>query len=149
MPSKNTSPAVIGGRRRSTGGKTAKKWAANVVPGDATPIKVLSAQRTGGSGVVDVSFDVSVQLEKTPAWPVNGQLPVSAELTTPTTLRLDYQSYLASQTLDIPFQSPGVRSSSGGFVVSQAIPLAAPSAMSAQPEGEPMSIASSDVKKAA
>ena len=114
MPSliKNKTRAV---RRRSLNVNNPQKTAG---------IKVTAATAVGS--VLSVTFDQAVALTGTPAYAVDvvGADPVSAALTSPTTVAITYDAAVAAATeLTIPYEEPAVRNASGGFVSTSTFPV--------------------------
>ena len=73
---------------------------------------------------VSIEFDQPVSLNGVPQYTtdVAGAIPVSAALTTPTTLQLTFDADVSLATLvNVPYEEPGVRNSSGGFVTPMSI----------------------------
>jgi hypothetical protein len=105
--------------------KTSKRtnsWVNNPQP--TTPIKVTAASKTGS--VLTVTFDQVVALAGVPAYTtsVAGVTAASAEQTGPTTIEVTFSASIAAATaLNIPYEEPAVRNSSGGFVSTSTFPL--------------------------
>lgn len=81
------------------------------------PIRIVSA--TAAGSVLTVVFDQPVALKGVPQYGtgVAGADPVSAVLTTPTTVAITYDVAIAAAAeLQVPFEDPAVRNASGGFV---------------------------------
>ena len=91
-------------------------------PQPTTPIKVNSA--SVALAILTVEFDQPVSLSGVPKYAVDvvGADPISAALTTPTTLRITYDTSVAAATeVTIPYEEPAVRNASGGFVASSLV----------------------------
>ena len=82
-----------------------------------TPIKVLSV--AAATTMLTVTFDQAVALTGVPQYAVDpaGPTPVSAELTSPTTLKITYSASIATITaVTIPYEDAAIRNPRGGFV---------------------------------
>jgi hypothetical protein len=93
-------------------------------PRVATPVRIVSA--TAALSVLTVTFDQPVILKGTPAFTtdVAGATPVSATLTSPTTLSVTFSAQITAATeLRIPFQSPAIRNAVGGFIADSTFPV--------------------------
>jgi len=93
-------------------------------PQATTPIKVTSAN--AATTVVTVTFDQVVALTGTPNYTTDvvGADPVSAVQTSPTTIDITFSASVAAATeLNIPYEEPAVRNSSGGFVSTSTFPV--------------------------
>jgi hypothetical protein len=89
-----------------------------------SPIKVASAD--AATTVVTVTFDQVVFLKGVPQYTtdVAGADPISAVMTGPTTIAITYSATVAAATaLNIPYEEPAVRNSSGGFVSTSTFPV--------------------------
>ena len=90
----------------------------------ATPVRILSA--SAATTVLTITFDQAVVLKGVPQYTTDivGANPVSAALTSPTTLALTFSASLASATVvNIPFEDPGIRNAVGGFVSDSTFPV--------------------------
>lgn len=86
-------------------------------PRPATPIGIVSV--TKAAAVMTIVFNQPVCLKGVPQYTTNlaGVTPVSASLTSPTTLSLTFSATVATATeVRIPSEEPAIRNSSGGFV---------------------------------
>lgn len=86
-------------------------------PQPTSPIAVISITPAGVN--VSIEFDQSVSLNGVPQYTTNiaGANPVSAAMTAPTILQLTFDADVSLATLvNVPYEEPGVRNSSGGFV---------------------------------
>jgi hypothetical protein len=95
-----------------------------VEPKQATPIKILSASKSGS--VLTVTFDQPVVLKGVPQYTttVAGADPTSAVLTGPSVLALTFDAAITAATaFNIPFEDPGIRNAVGGFVSTSTFPL--------------------------
>jgi hypothetical protein len=105
--------------------RTSKKTAPSATrPQPTAAIKITGASAAGS--VVTVTLDQSVSLQGTPQYAVDvvGAEPVSAELTSPTTVAITYDvAVAAATTLTIPYEDPAVRNASGGFVSTSTFPV--------------------------
>ena len=107
--------AIIGKSSRSKA-----KWRAKSsvnAPQKTNPIRIDSVSFAGL--VATVVFDQPVALNGVPqyATDIAGVTPVSAALTSPTTVAITYSATVATAgRLDVPYEEPAVRNSSGGFV---------------------------------
>ncbi len=96
-------------------------------PQPTTPISMTAASAVGS--VLNVTFDQSVILRGVPQYATDvagppAPTPVSAVLSSPTTLALTFSGAVASATtITIPYEEPGIRNSSGGFVSHTTFPL--------------------------
>ena len=86
-------------------------------PQPTTPVSVVSA--TKGTTIVTVVFNQPVGLKGVPAYTTNlaGISALSAAQINPTTIAVTFSASIATgTTLNIPYEEPAVRNSSGGFV---------------------------------
>jgi hypothetical protein len=93
-------------------------------PQPTVPIKVTAA--SAATTVVTVTFDQPVSLNGVPAYTtdVAGAEAVSAVMTSPTTVAITFDASVAAATeLNIPYEEPAVRNSSGGFVSTSTFPV--------------------------
>jgi hypothetical protein len=102
------------------------KRAANFVnkPQPTTAIKLTGATATGLT--VAATFDQAVILNGVPAYTtdVAGAHAVSAVLTSPNVVTITFSASVAAATeLNIPYEEPAVRNSSGGFVSTSTFPV--------------------------
>src|SRR5262245_23842232 len=107
--------AIIGKSSRSKARWRAKSTANS--PQKTNPIKVSAV--SAATTVLTVTFDQPIALTGVPAYTTDivGAEPVSATMTGPTTIAITYDSSVAAATeLNIPYEEPAVRNSSGGFV---------------------------------
>ena len=91
-------------------------------PQPTTPIGIVSA--TPGLSLLTIVFDQPVQLKGIPQYTtsVAGAVPVSAELTSPTTLAVTFDADISLATaVNVPYEEPAVRNSSGGFVAPSSV----------------------------
>jgi len=89
-----------------------------------SPIKVVSAN--AATTIVTVTFDQVVFLKGVPNYSTDvlGADAVSAVMTGPTTIAITFDSSVAAATeLNIPYEEPAVRNSSGGFVSTSTFPV--------------------------
>src|SRR5688500_16243459 len=92
-------------------------------PAPATPIGIASVTKAGS--VMTIVFNQPVALKGVPQYTTNlpGVTPLSAALTTPTTLALTFSGAVTTATtVNIPSEEPAVRNSSGGFVSPSTFP---------------------------
>ena len=95
----------------------AKRSSKRAEPKQPTPVRIVSA--SAALTVLTVVFDQSVILNGVPKYAVDvaGVEPLSAAMTSPTTLALTFDGAITGATeVTIPFQDPAVRNSVGGFV---------------------------------
>ncbi len=95
-----------------------------VKPRQATPVKILTATKSGS--VATITFDQPVILKGVPKFTTNlaGVTAASAVLSNPTTLALTFSAAITTATtLNIPFEDPGIRNAVGGFVSNSTFPL--------------------------
>ena len=93
-------------------------------PQPTVPIGIVSA--TKAVAVLTVVFNQPVMLKGTPAYTTNlaGPVPLSAVMTNPTTLTVTFSATIATATtLNIPYEEPAIRNSSGGFVAAATFPI--------------------------
>jgi hypothetical protein len=93
-------------------------------PQPTVPIKVTAA--SAATTVVTVTYDQPVSLNGVPSYATDvvGADPVSAVLTSPTTIEITFDASVAAATeLNIPYEEPAVRNSSGGFVSTSTFPV--------------------------
>jgi hypothetical protein len=106
-------------RRR---GRVGKATVNNVAK--TSPITVTAAVAAGS--VVTVTFDQVVWLNGTPKYTTDvvGATAQSAVLTSPTTVAITFSASVAAATeLNIPYEEPAVRNSSGGCVSTSTFPV--------------------------
>ena len=95
-----------------------------VKPTQKTPVRIVSA--SAATTVVTITFDQPVSLKGVPQYTtdIGGANPVSATLTSPTTLALTFSATVATATVvNIPFEDPGIRNAVGGFVSDSTFPV--------------------------
>jgi hypothetical protein len=114
--------AIIGKSSRSKAKWRAKPTANS--PHKTNPIKVTAVN--AALAVVTVTFDQPVALTGIPQYTTDvvGATPQSAVLTSPTTVAITFSASVAAATeLNIPYEEPAVRNSSGGFVSTSTFPV--------------------------
>src|SRR5688572_19784463 len=81
-----------------------------------TPIRIASASKSGS--VLTVTFDQVVRIKGVPQYTTTvAAEPISAVLTSPTTLALTFDAAITAATaFTIPFEDPGIQNGVGGFV---------------------------------
>ena len=92
-------------------------------PRPATPIGIVSVTKT--TTVMTIVFNQPVCLKGIPQYSTNlaGVTPISASLSSLTTLELTFSASVATATtLNIPSEEPAIRNSSGGFVSPSTFP---------------------------
>lgn len=93
-------------------------------PQPTTPISMTNAVAAGS--VLTITFDQPVIKRGVPAYTtdVAGADPISAALTSPNVLALTFDASVAAATvINIPYEEPGIRNSSGGFVSHTTFPV--------------------------
>ena len=103
------------GSRRRNGGNRPMPTAAIVV----------TAVAKAGS-VLTLTFDQPVSLDGLPKYTTNlaGVMPISAVKTGPTAVAVTFSAAVTTATtLNIPYEEPAVRNSSGGFVSTSTFPV--------------------------
>lgn len=93
-----------------------------------TPVKIVEATASGNELTLMFDQEVGLLRKQPPMFltDVAGAEPVSAVLTTPTTLTLTYSEPIDTATrVTIPYRDPSVRTQVGGFVADSTFPLAA------------------------
>src|SRR5688572_17119394 len=103
---------------------TTRRTRERVKPSRRTPVRIVSA--SAATTVVTITFDQPVVLKGVPQYTTDlaGPTPVSAALTSPTTLALTFSAAVATATeVRIPFEDPGIRSAVGGFVADTSFPV--------------------------
>ncbi len=93
-------------------------------PQPTTPIAVTDV--SVATTVATVEFDQPVSLNGVPAYTtdVAGAEPVSAVLTGMNTVAITFSAAIAAATeVQIPYEEPAVRNSSGGFVSTSTFPV--------------------------
>ena len=93
-------------------------------PQPTVPIKVTAASAVGS--VLTVTFDQPVILSGVPqyATDVAGATPLSAVLTSATTVAVTFDAAVAAATeMKIPYEEPAIRNASGGFVSTSTFPV--------------------------
>jgi hypothetical protein len=101
----------------------AKRTRERSKPRQATPVKIVSAAKS--TTVLTITFDQPVRLKGVPQYTTDlaGPTPVSAAMTSPTTLELTFSATLATATeVRIPFEDPAIRNAVGGFVADSTFP---------------------------
>jgi hypothetical protein len=86
-------------------------------PKQPTPVRIASA--VAALTVLTVTFDQAVILSGTPKYTTDiaGAEPVSAVMQNPTTLVLTFDAAITGAAeVNIPFNDPAVRSTTGGYV---------------------------------
>jgi hypothetical protein len=105
--------------------RTERRNRDRVEPKKATPVKILSAVKAGS--VITITFDQVVSLRGTPLYTTDlaGVIAASATMPTPTTLAVTFSAAITTATeINVPFEDPAVRSTTGGFVATSTFPLA-------------------------
>ena len=99
------------------------------------PLTVTNSQPTASiavtaavaaTTVVTVTFDQPITLSGVPQYTtdVAGANPISAVRTSPTQIAITFSASVAAATeLNIPYEEPAVRNSSGGFVSTSTFPV--------------------------
>ena len=93
-------------------------------PVPSVPITVTAAAKAGS--VLTITFNQPVSLKGVPQYTTNlaGVTAVSAVLTGATTLAVTFSAAVTTATtLNIPYEEPAVRNSSGGFVSTSTFPV--------------------------
>jgi hypothetical protein len=93
-------------------------------PQPTTPITIASATVAGS--VLTIEFNQPVSLTGVPQYTtdVAGADPVSAVKSNATTVEITFDAAVAAATVvNIPYEEPGVRNSSGGFVSNSTFPV--------------------------
>ena len=111
--------AIIGKSSRSKARWRAKS---NVnAPQRTNPIKITNVAFVGS--VATVTFDQPVALSGVPQYTSDlAPTPVSAAMTSPTTVAITYSGAVATATaLNVPYEEPAVRNASGGFVSTSSV----------------------------
>ncbi len=97
----------------------------NVQANRPQPTCAISATSVTPAGDdVSIEFDQPVSLNGIPKYTTNIQsaIPIAAELTSPTTLKLTFNEDVSlAVSVNIPYEEPGVRNGSGGFVTPKSI----------------------------
>ena len=86
-------------------------------PVPTTPIAIVSVTKTGST--MTIVFDQPVALKGVPKYTTDlaGITAISAAMTAPATLSVTFSAAITTATeLNIPYEEPAVRNSSGGFV---------------------------------
>ena len=116
-------PSAISRRSRSRF-SSRKNPSANR-PQPTTPIFISTISATGT--VLTVVFNQPISLNGVPQYAVDvaGVTPVSAAMTSPTTITITYSGAITAATgITIPYEEPAVRNSSGGYVGTHAAVIA-------------------------
>lgn len=120
-------------------------------PQPTIPITIESIEADGA--VLMIEFNKSVALDGVPQYTtdVEGAVPIDAVLVTPTKLALTYSESVAAATeLNVPYEEPGIRDSSGGYVFPSAFPFGAEAAQAGLSDMEsPDAVGDGDVRQAA
>jgi hypothetical protein len=93
-------------------------------PQPNAPIGISSA--TAALTILTLEFDQPVSLNGVPQFTTDiaGASPVSAALTSPTTVEITFDNDLTGATIvNIPFRDPAIRNLSGGYVSSDTFPV--------------------------
>ena len=93
-------------------------------PQPTTPIGMVTAAKAGS--VLTITFNQPVALKGVPAYTVTGAAvtPISAVMTSPTVLTLTFSGAVTAATfVNVPYEEPAVRNSSGGFVSNSTFPV--------------------------
>jgi hypothetical protein len=94
------------------------------MPQPTTAITITAA--SAALAVLTVTFDQPVSLNGTPAYTTDvvGATALSATKTSPTQIAITFSASVAAATeLNIPYEEPAVRNSSGGFVSTSTFPV--------------------------
>lgn len=113
-------PGILRKSRRHRLSRRTNNGANRPQPTVAISIQSLSAAGTD----VTIVFDQPVTVKGTPAYTtdVAGAVATSVAVTNPTTLVLTFdQDVSAATVLNVPYEEPSVRNSSGGFVAPSAL----------------------------
>jgi hypothetical protein len=116
--------AGIIGRRAGKNRASRRKNPMATMPQPTAAIRITAASAAGS--VLTVTYDQAVVLNGTPSYATDvvGADPVSAVLTSPTTIEITFDASVAAATeLNIPYEEPAVRNSSGGFVSTSTFPV--------------------------
>jgi hypothetical protein len=95
-------------------------------PQPTVGITIQSVATDLGSPDLTIVFDGPVSLKGTPQYTTNvvGAVPLSAAMSNPTTLVLTFdQDVSAATVLNVPYEEPAVRNSSGGFVTPTSVSI--------------------------
>ena len=96
-------------------------------PQPTVGIIIQSVTSSGiGSADLTIVFNGPVTLKGTPQYPTDvvGAVPVSAAMSNPTTLVLTFdQDVSAATVVNVPYEEPTVRNSSGGFVTPASVTI--------------------------
>ena len=117
-----SAPGIIGRHKKHR--RSNRRTAAVTNPQPTTPIVITSA--SAAVAVVTITFNQPVSLSGLPAYTTDlaGIEPLSAVLSSPTTLALTFSADVSTATaLNIPYEEPSVRNVSGGFVATSTFPL--------------------------
>src|SRR5437773_827230 len=93
-------------------------------PQPTTPIGMVSAVKAGS--VLTITFNQPVALKGVPAYTVTGAAvtALSAVMASPTVLTLTFSGAVTAATfVNVPYEEPAVRNSSGGFVSNSTFPV--------------------------
>lgn len=93
-------------------------------PQPTTPISMTNA--VAAASVITITFDQPVIMRGVPQYTtdVAGADPLSAVLSSPNVLVLTFDASVAAATvINIPYEEPGIRNSSGGFVSHTTFPV--------------------------
>jgi hypothetical protein len=117
------SAGIIGRKARPNRMPRRKNMGANMLQ-PVTPIRIVSASGTGS--VATIGFDQVIAMVATPQYTTDlpGVTAVSAVQTNPTTIAVTFSGAITSATaLNIPYEEPGVRGKTGGFVSTSTFPV--------------------------
>jgi hypothetical protein len=106
-------------------GKVEKRSRERVMRKKPTPVIIVSAVKAGS--VITITFDQVVSLRGTPLYTTDlaGVIASSATMPTPTSLAVTFSAAITTATkLNMPFEDPAVRSTTGGFVATSTFSLA-------------------------
>ncbi len=121
MPS-STPTGPIGKRTYKSRERNTKSSANRPQP--TTPIVITNAVAVGST--LTITFNQAVILKGTPLYTtdVAGATAVSASLTMPNTVAINFSAAIAAATVvNIPYEEANVRNASGGFVSTSTFPV--------------------------
>lgn len=94
---------------------------------NAGAIPILISSVTKSTTLLTIVFNQSITLSGVPKYTTNlaGVTPVSVAMTGPTTIAITFSATIAAATtINIPYEEPAVRNSSGGYVYPSTFPAA-------------------------
>jgi hypothetical protein len=121
-PNAPAAAGIIGRHKKHR--RSNRRTAAVTNPQPTTPILITAAD--AALAVVTITFDQPVSLSGVPAYTTDlpGITALSAAITTPTTIEVTFSADVSTATaINIPYEEPAIRNTSGGFVANSTFPV--------------------------